>query len=77
MIAYVPVKVGRQGRVIHAGKAYQNGRYTEYRQLCTVTNTHNVNMHPRATELPPRFAINCKHCLAIIEAEAQETRNAQ
>lgn len=70
MTTYTPVKVGRGGKVVHAGVAHKNGWRTEYHSLCTVVNTHNINSHPHAVELPPKYAVTCKHCLAIMAEEA-------
>lgn len=77
---YTPIKVGKTGKVVHAG--YVVGTHerkicgrtetvNEYRQVCTVTNTHNINSHPHNAVfvLPSKTPITCKHCLAIINRQ--------
>jgi hypothetical protein len=78
MNTYTPCKVGNSGKMVHAGIRKEimatdgHGRTwvrrVEYRQLCTVTNTHDVNSHPVARETTGK--VNCKNCLRIMEEEA-------
>jgi len=82
MSEYQPIRVGKAGSKIHAGRIYdyvQKGHFSAptpiYRELCNVVNTKNINhtmfipKYPVAAGTP----ITCTKCLRIIaEKESAE-----
>lgn len=78
MDTYAPIKLG-SGTKVHAGREIgtftkRGVTYTQYTQICSVGNTHNVNNHPTVRPLPAGTEITCTLCLAIMaRREAQES----
>lgn len=75
---YAPIKLG-SGTKVHAGREIgtftkRGVTYTNYRCICSTSNTHNVNNHPTVRQLPTGTEITCSLCLAIMaRREAQES----
>lgn len=76
MRTYTPIKLGKTGKEVHAGKAtvtgtrHIGGRQVEiktYRPICSVVNSHRINNHPAAMALPEGTPVTCKKCLAQLE----------
>lgn len=72
---YVPAFVGNGGREVHVAYLHSkvvNGRgelvSEDYRHLCTVVNTHDVNRHPRLRLARKGTEVTCKKCLAKLAA---------